>query len=112
MHEVGVAEEVLKKAKQIAKDNSAPILKGIGVSIGTLSGVEPFSFEFALKALVADTELKDVAFDIKIIKAKGVCSDCGRESEPDSKFAICGHCGSIDYEITEGTEFNITYIDV
>ena len=112
MHEVGVAEEIIKTAIKVAKENKAEIPLKVGLSVGTLSGVEPSSLEFALEAIKVELGLADTIFDIEVVKAAGICGVCGKNSEPDALFAICEHCGSPALELTAGTEFKILYIDI
>ena len=112
MHEVGVAEEIIKTAVKAAKDNKAEIPLKVGLSVGTLSGVEPSSLEFALEAIKGELGLSETIFEIEVVKAAGICGVCGKSSAPDVLFALCEHCGSPALELTDGTEFKILYIDI
>ncbi len=112
MHEVGVAYEILKVAVSTAKESGAESIKKIGVTVGSLSGVEVTSLEFALNSLKEETIAKDAVIEIEKVTAKGVCCECGKESTPDTFFAVCSYCNSPALEITAGEDFFISYIDV
>ena len=112
MHEAGIAESVIKRALDVAKDNNALSVKAIGLRVGTLSGVEPGSLKFALDCVKADTPASGAEIDIEIVTASGVCNECGKISEPDTFLSVCGHCGAKVLEIISGKEFEISYIDI
>jgi hydrogenase nickel insertion protein HypA len=112
MHEVGVAGEIIKTAKRIARENGAEKPGKVGLSVGTLSGVEPNSLGFALEAIKSEFELSETVFEIKVIKAEGICAECGKSSQPDAFFALCPHCNSPALELINGTEFKIEFIDI
>jgi hydrogenase nickel incorporation protein HypA/HybF len=112
MHEVGLAYELLKLASDTAKKNGASEILRIGVSVGSLSGVEPASLAFALESLKRDTEAKNADFEVDVVKAVGKCLDCGKTSTPETFFSECSHCGSPALEIVEGDKLFLKYIDV
>ena len=112
MHEVGVAEGIIKRVLDVAAENNAVSVKTIGLKIGSFSGVEPRSLEFALECLKADTLAKDSKVDIEFVIANGVCAECGKSSSPGAFLSVCTHCGSPLLEIVSGKEFEISYIDI
>lgn len=112
MHEVGLAQEILKIAVDAAGQNGAVSVKKIGIRVGALSGVETSSLLFALNALKEDTAAKHAEIEIETVKALGVCGDCGAASTPDTFFSLCSHCGSSAVEIKEGAEFSVSYVDI
>ncbi len=112
MHEIGIAEGIMKRVLGAAADNKASAVTAIGIKIGTLSGVEPRSLEFALDCMKAGTLANDARIDVEIIAASGICDECGKTSMPDTFLSVCGHCGSPALEITAGKEFEISYVDI
>jgi hydrogenase nickel incorporation protein HypA/HybF len=112
MHEVGVASSILSTVLDIAKQNNATKITRVGIKLGALSGVEQHSMKFAFDAMKADTLAADAEMLIEYVSAVGFCSECGRESTPNTFYSLCSHCGSPALEITAGQEFNISYIDV
>ncbi|MDR2884232.1 MAG: hydrogenase maturation nickel metallochaperone HypA [Deferribacteraceae bacterium] len=112
MHEVGVAEEVLKTVLSIAKENNASKVTEVVLKLGSISGVSADALQFAFDAIKEGSIAEGAKFQIDIIKAVGVCADCGKESIPDTFFSICDHCGAPTLEIVAGKEFEIDYIDV
>lgn len=112
MHEVGVAHSILDIVIKTAKENEASSVAKVSINIGTLSGVEPRSLEFALDSLKEGTIAQNTAFELNIIQAKGKCGECGKESQPDTFLSLCSHCGSPALDISEGGEFEISYIDI
>lgn len=112
MHEIGVAESILKTITTEANKSGAKEITKVHIKVGGLSGVEPNSLSFALEILKANTMAANAEFEIERIKVVGICGECGKESNPDSHFSMCGHCGSPALEIVAGEEFEISYIDI
>jgi hydrogenase nickel incorporation protein HypA/HybF len=112
MHELGVAESILKKVLDVAKQNNAATVTNVVIKVGTLSGVEPQSLQFALDCIKDGTIASNAIFKINIIKALGNCYACYKDSIPKTFFSICEHCGDPMMEITAGQELEIEYIDV
>jgi hydrogenase nickel incorporation protein HypA/HybF len=111
MHEVGVANSILNTAIEAAKKNGAAQVLEVGVRIGALSGVEQHSLKFAFDAMKAGTIANKAEMVIEYIAAVGECSECGKQSTPDTFYSMCSHCGSPTLNIIAGKEFNIGYVD-
>jgi hydrogenase nickel incorporation protein HypA/HybF len=109
MHEVGVAQEILAIA---FKNAGAKKITRLGISVGSRSGVDRSSLEFAINALREGTAASDCVIDIVEEKTVGFCVDCGNESYTDAFFAVCPSCGSPILEYSGGGELTLNYVDI
>ncbi|GAB7141253.1 hypothetical protein RsTz2092_12190 [Deferribacterales bacterium RsTz2092] len=112
MHEVGIARSILDSVASAARKNGADAVKSVKLQVGSLSGVEASSLQFALDAVKAGTIATGAEFIIERVPAVGVCGECGKTSTPDTFFAVCEHCGNLSLDITAGRELKIDYIEV
>jgi hydrogenase nickel incorporation protein HypA/HybF len=83
-----------------------------GLRIGELSGVEPESLRFCLEALVADTDLASLAFDIEWRPWTRRCRSCGAEFQVAGCRPECSACASADTEALSGDEMELGYIEL
>lgn len=112
MHELSLAEEVIKIAEYEAGRNNAILVSEITVEAGIFSGVEIDAFRSALEMLAEGTVLAKAAIKIEIIKGKGYCPACDREFEMDNRIDTCLVCNSFPTEIRRGYEFRVVSIVV
>lgn len=112
MHELSLAMSLVEEVEAIAKRESATRVLTISLSIGDLSGVDREAFLYAFPLAAERTLLEDARLEVKRIRTRIVCRDCGEHTEPEEFCCICGKCGSRDVEIAEGQEFNITSLEI
>ena len=112
MHELGIAESILDRARQESAQRGGARLLKVGVRIGELSGVDPDALSFGFEALVKDTLLEGLALDIDFRKRVQRCSACHREFAADMPFSSCPGCGSAATVCISGDELDITYIEL
>lgn len=123
MHELALADAVIKAALRAADDAGIAIIERIVVSVGELQLIEPELFRFSLTTVLpaGDHRLEGTAFDVEIAEARFACRSCsatyGRADidlgahEGESvhfipellhAFAGCPRCTSPDFDIIEG----------
>ncbi len=107
MHEMSVALNIIDIAtEQATKENAAKILE-VELDIGTLSGIELESMQFALDISVKGTLLENSKIKINKIKARAKCSDCKNEFEALNLFNSCPECNSYNTIILKGRELQV-----
>lgn len=110
MHELSIAQSIIQLAEQQARRNNASEIEEIELEIGSLSGVEIHSLEFALQSSVKGTLLSNSRIIRHDIVAEGRCGDCEKVFSVDTLFSPCPYCQSYCVKIIKGKELRIKSI--
>ena len=125
MHELALADAVMKAALQAADDAGIGRIDKLVVKVGELQQIEKDLFEFSLTSVLAtqDSRLSAAVFDVQEEPVRFSCNACGREygredasfgddldqveavhfiPELSHAFARCPSCGSPDFDIAAG----------
>jgi hydrogenase nickel insertion protein HypA len=122
MHEFSIANPIVKKVLDLAKEKKAKKVKSIEISIGelVLLGAEE-EFIFWLRELLNKEEItKDVKIRINTVKAAVECNKCGYEGNLKLKHEhshshpvfLCPNCEESDICIKEGRDCVIKKVQV
>ncbi len=122
MHEFSIANPIVKKVLDLAKEKKAKAVKGIEVCVGelVLLGAEE-EFRFWLKELLCKEEIaKDAQIKINIVKSKVKCRKCGyegglevnHEHSHSHPVFLCPHCEDSDIDIKEGKDCVLEKVQV
>jgi hydrogenase nickel incorporation protein HypA/HybF len=113
MHEVSIAESLLKVACAECKKNGFNKIKNIRVCIGKASGVMPEALLFAFDALKSETIAAEATLSIEEMPVAGRCSACGSDFTSSESFVVCcPECGSESFTIHGGRELDIKELEV
>ena len=113
MHEVSVADSLLKIAVDECRRSGYGRINNVRVSIGKASGVMPEALLFAFDALKADTIACGATLTIEEVPVAGHCSACNADFTTDESFVLCcPRCGSSSYSIHAGRELDIKDMEV
>lgn len=107
MHELSIVMSIIDIARQQTADADATIVDEIELDIGTLSGIEMDSFEFAWKQAVKDSVLENAVRTINRIEAKAQCLDCNAEFAILNYYDACPVCGEHLLDILQGKELKV-----
>jgi hydrogenase nickel incorporation protein HypA/HybF len=133
MHELALADSVVKAALQAAADAGMNHIDRIVVTVGELQQIEKELFEFSLTNVLPaqDPRLADTEFDVTEEKVRFRCRSCGRDYGRDDvaledddageaihfipelshAYARCPECGSPDFDITQGRGITLARIE-
>lgn len=114
MHELSVIQSVLDIVLDYAKKYNAKKVKTINLEIGELSGFIPEWIQTYFDFVSKDTLAEKAKLQIKKVKAKIKCIECGKEfgiKRENIEFA-CPKCKSTDIELLSGREYFIKSIEV
>ncbi len=108
MHEMGLADDVLKTVDRVAKEEGGTV-QSVTVELGDLSGVVPHFLEDAWRAVRDNTPYADVELYLHRVGATAKCAACGKVFVvdvddlrcPDSKSDMLLHLSGQDMTITE-----------
>ncbi|XRO75967.1 hydrogenase maturation nickel metallochaperone HypA [Methanocaldococcus sp. 28A] len=115
MHELSYAtamlEAILNSVKKV-EDKGKKIKKvsEINLEIGELTFINIEQLKFAFEVIAEGTICENAKINVKFIKPKCKCLDCGYEGEAiiEDEFEIyCPNCKSIRLKLFGGKEFNI-----
>ncbi|MDX2342227.1 MAG: hydrogenase nickel incorporation protein HypA [Acidimicrobiia bacterium] len=134
MHELALADSVVKAALSAADGAGMNRIERIVVKVGELQQIERDLFEFSLTTVLPaqDKRLADVVFDVSDEPVRFGCRACGTEYGRDDvnidgdgdqgeaihfipelshAFARCPSCGSPDFEILAGRGITLQRIE-
>jgi hydrogenase nickel incorporation protein HypA/HybF len=112
LHELYVAENLLKLAERTAKEHNAKTIKAMRLIIGEWSGIEFEALSFCLEVAGKGTMAEDAAVEIESPKLTCRCKRCSNEFEPEEHRFACPRCGSSETEIVSGREIQLASIDL
>ena len=112
MHELPIAESVLKLALEHAERAGGGRITGLHLRIGRLSSVVDESLQFYWDIISEDTPAEGARLHFHRIPLKFRCRECGGSFEPDEEDFICPHCGSARVRVIQGNEFHLDAIDL
>lgn len=118
MHEMGIALEVARIARQEAAAQGAVRVLSVRLKVGGWSGVEPETLHFALQA-IADPSSCDGAdplagarFELELIPAAFRCPSCEHRYVAEGYLSPCPACGGLGGELVAGEELELAEIEV
>ncbi len=133
MHELALADAVVKAAIRAANDSGLERLDQIVVTIGELQTIESELFRYSLNAVLPDDpRVAGVEFVIEQEPAQFICRACGQEfGRPELEaggnteaveaihlipelahvYVRCPSCGSPDFEIVAGRGVTVLRIE-
>lgn len=132
MHELALADSVVKAALAAADDAGMNRINRIVVKVGELQQIERDLFEFSLTEVLParDQRLADVEFDVTDEAVRFLCRTCANEygrgdvdfdgdsgeavhfiPELSHAYAKCPSCGSPDFEITAGRGITLQRVE-
>jgi hydrogenase nickel incorporation protein HypA/HybF len=107
MHEMSIALSIIDIAGDQLKKNQGSKVEQLDLDIGTLSGVQVDSLEFALEVAKKNTALNDAKVHIHIIQAKSECLNCNKEFDVEQIFDPCPVCHDYLVKLKQGKELKI-----
>lgn len=107
---------------EAAKSHKVKRVTVVNVEVGEFTFLVPEQLEFNFEIATQKTILEGAKLNIKMVKGRVKCKDCGHEGEagspdealgPAAMFAPmkCTNCGSSATMITGGKDFFITNIE-
>lgn len=112
MHELSVAQEILRIVHQYIPDPKPNTVKSVKVSIGKLSNVLKDSLTFCFDAITSDTPLKGTTLEIIELPVKIQCASCNEVAEIDEPVFACPNCGDNEIIVISGTELKVDEIEL
>lgn len=133
MHELALADAVMKAAVKAADDAGISRIDRLVVKVGELQQIEKDLFEFSLASVLSsrDDRLRGASFDVSLEPVRFGCNACNRDYGRDEvsvddaeaaeaihfipelshAFARCPSCGSPDFDILAGRGITLERIE-
>jgi Zn finger protein HypA/HybF involved in hydrogenase expression len=133
VHEWALAEAVVNKAAEVAREAGLARVREVVVGLGELQAVDREAFEFGLTSYRREVPaLADATFSFEVDPARCTCRTCGhawllgdslaamdapdRESvhlvpEMVTLFVACAACGSPDFTVTGGRGVSLLAVE-
>ncbi len=113
MHEMGIAEELVKITMDaIPKDIVDPKVEILNLRIGKLASVVEHSLTFCFEIITKDTPLENVKLSIESVPVKIHCQSCHKEWEVDNPMFKCPDCEDGEVTMISGREIEITSMEL
>lgn len=112
MHELGIMTGVMDAVEKSAKDAGATSVLKVSLSVGEMTEAIEDALRFAFEALSEGTMCENAQLDIKMIRPKSRCLECGAEYEHDRFHMFCPECDSFATQLIAGREMQIDSIEV
>ena len=109
MHEVGIAEELLRQVLVAARGMRAVTV--VRVDLGVLQWVDPDALRQGFVAASSGTPAEGAELEMREVPARAVCGDCGTEYEPEIGIYVCPACGAAAPEFLEGNDIILVSVD-
>ena len=112
MHEMAIAEGILKIALDYGEKNRAKKIREIGLLIGAMSGVETEALEFSFHMIAEGTIAAEAKLSIQRVPLVGKCGKCGKEFPVEHYDFWCPECKDGVLTLLSGRELQVEYLEV
>jgi hydrogenase nickel incorporation protein HypA/HybF len=112
MHEMSLAEAVLKIAEQAARAQGFARVKAVRLELGALAQVEPEAMCFCFDAVARDTIAQGARLEIVSTPGRAWCTQCSRSVPVQALYDECPCCGSRQLQVTGGQEMRVKELEV
>ena len=111
VHELSIAQSLLAIVVDEAERHGVSRLKKVGITVGAFSAVVPDALRFCWDLIVEDTVAAHAELLIEEVPMKALCHDCQAEISMDEPVFECPQCQSTNFEVTQGQELMVAYIE-
>lgn len=112
MHELSLAEAVLRLIDDAAEREGFTRVVGLRLSVGRLAAVDVDALRFALEHVAAGTRLAGARIEIDEPPGVAHCPGCGHTVHIDARTDPCPQCGHVPLYPCGGTDLRVVDIEV
>jgi len=112
MHEMSLAEGVLRILEDQAKAQDFTTVKTVWLEIGELSHVDPHAIAFCFDAVTKGTLADGAKLEIVRKPGRAWCHDCVEQVTIASLIDPCPKCGGHRTEVTDGDDMRVKELEV
>lgn len=111
MHELSLAQGILRVALRAAENGHAERIVSVYVKTGAYSGVVPSYLDECFALMSKGTPAEGAKLQVEEIPVVVRCQSCGGESQIDRTAACCPCCGSSEIRMVHGRECYVDRIE-
>ena len=111
MHELGIAQEMLKVAFEYAAKNDAQRITAFTIEISAAADESEDSLRFHLEHLTRGTIAEGARIEMRRVPVMAKCLDCGNEFGWESPEQVCPRCAGARIRARLQDEFRLISID-
>jgi hydrogenase nickel incorporation protein HypA/HybF len=112
MHELHLAEDILRKIEAKAREEDKEKVSLIKIALGKARFTHLEELKELLAQISKDTVAEGARIEFEIIPVKTACADCKAEFSPKTVRLDCEKCGSTNIQITSGNELIVKELKV
>jgi len=112
MHEMSIAQSILKIVLPQAERNGATKVKTIRIRAGELRGIVQEQLSFLFEFVAKDTIAEGAVLDIERVPIVSVCNGCKHEFAVKEYQFVCPECESKDVDTIQGMELAVKEIEI
>lgn len=112
MHELSIAENILKIVESNINSYNFKKVKAINLKVGKLTAVVSSSLVFAFEVLSSGGVFEGAKINIKEIPIEIICRDCKQKGEIENYHFVCPSCESENIEIISGRELLVEDVEI
>jgi len=112
MHEVALAEGVLRIVMDAARANAAVRVHTVWVELGALAHVEPDALAFCFDAVTRGSVAEGAKLDIARTPGTAWCMPCSTQVSLGQLGDACPRCGSYQLQVLHGDEMRVKEIGI
>ena len=107
MHELHLAEDILRKINERAAEENKTQLTFVKVAIGQSRFTHMDELKELLSAVAKGTAADGAKIEFEVVPIKTICAACQKDFNPKEMRIDCPNCGSTNIKITTGNELAI-----
>lgn len=112
MHEVALAEGVLRIVMDAARASAATRVHTVWLELGALAHVEPAALEFCFDAVTRGSVAEGARLEIARTAGAAWCLPCGARVPLAQLGDACPGCGSYQLQVLEGDAMRVKEIGI
>lgn len=112
MHEMALAEGILRIIEDQAAARGFQRVRRVRVEVGRLAGVEIEALRFSFDVVVNESVAESALLEIVETPGQGWCMECGTTVEISALYDACPLCGSYQVHATSGMEMRVLDLEV
>jgi len=112
VHELSLAQAIWRQVIGEMERRPEYRLAALTVVVGTFSGADPESLEFAMRLVVEESAWPTAEVRIRTEPVALKCRSCGRAYETETLDLACPECGGFDVEVTGGRDLQLESLEI
>jgi hydrogenase nickel incorporation protein HypA/HybF len=112
MHELGIAQEMVKLALDYAAKNFAQRIVAFNIEMSALADESEDALRFHFEHVTRGTIAEDARIEINRVPLSAQCLDCGNSFAITFAMATCPQCASVHIRALPQDEFRLTSIEI